>query len=199
MTIPTVQSAMRLYGEHGQRLYVNAEEGKRFLAAAERQRTDIRLFAQILFHTGVRLSEACAITPSDIQSSAHVIAIRTLKKRQPGHVREVHIPVSLAQDLSIQGSIYLPQQRLFPVNRSTAWRWTTSIMHEAAITGAHATPKGLRHGFGVRAVLAGVPLPVLQKWMGHSRLDTTAIYTRIIGREERRLAEGMFCVSDRKQ
>lgn len=187
---------MRLYGEHGQRLYVNTEEGRRFLAAAERRRTDIRLFAKILFHTGVRLSEACAIETRDIQASANVIAIRTLKKRQPGHVREVHIPDALAQELSDFCSMQAPQNRLFPVCRSTAWRWITAIMAEADITGVQATPKGLRHGFGVRAILAGVPLPVLQKWMGHARLETTTIYTRIIGKEERQLAESMLDVAE---
>ncbi len=196
MTISSVQSAMRLYDRSGQRLYLNVEEGRRFLTVAEHRRSDIRLFAQILFHTGVRLSEACAIETTDIQTSANVIAIRTLKKRNVGHVREVHIPNSLAQELSDFCSAQLPRQRLFPVNRTTAWRWIAAIMAEAELIGAHATPKGLRHGFGVRAILVGVPLPVLQKWMGHARLETTTIYTRIVGKEERQLAESMFDVTE---
>lgn len=35
----------------------------------------------------------------------------------------------------------------------------------------------LRHGFAVTAIKKGVPLPFLQQALGHSRLDTTGIYT----------------------
>lgn len=183
---------MRLYGRHGKRLYLADDEAVRFLAVASTRRPDISLFSRILFHTGVRLSEARAIAKSDIQADAGVIAIRTLKQRNEGHVRELHVPSVLATELAVYCRRFGQDQRLFPVERSTAWRWITAIMAEADIAGAQASPKGLRHGFGVRAVMAGVPLPVLQKWMGHARLETTTIYTRILGREERRLAEAMF-------
>ena len=33
-----------------------------------------------------------------------------------------------------------------------------------------ASPKGLRHGFGVAAVSAGIPL--LQKWLGHTQMGS---------------------------
>lgn len=36
----------------------------------------------------------------------------------------------------------------------------------------------LRHGFAVRSIKAGVKLPFLQMALGHSRLDTTGIYTQ---------------------
>ena len=36
----------------------------------------------------------------------------------------------------------------------------------------------LRHGFGVLATKNNVPMPFLQQAMGHSRLDTTGIYTK---------------------
>ena len=36
----------------------------------------------------------------------------------------------------------------------------------------------LRHGFGVLATKRNVPMPFLQQAMGHSRLDTTGIYTK---------------------
>jgi len=37
----------------------------------------------------------------------------------------------------------------------------------------------LRHGFGnYQANVLNVPLPIVQQMMGHSRLDTTGIYTK---------------------
>lgn len=35
----------------------------------------------------------------------------------------------------------------------------------------------LRHGFGVASTIRKVPMPFIQQAMGHSRLDTTGIYT----------------------
>ena len=36
----------------------------------------------------------------------------------------------------------------------------------------------LRHGFGVMSTKKRIPMPFLQQAMGHSRLDTTGIYTQ---------------------
>ena len=53
---------------------------------------------------------------------------------------------------------------------------------------AQASPKGLRHGFGVAAVSAGIPLNLVQKWLGHAQLTTTAIYADATGAEEKDIA-----------
>ena len=58
--------------------------------------------------------------------------------------------------------------------------------------GAHKTTKGLRHGYGVAAVRAGVQLNMLQKWMGHADMKTTAIYANALGEEERAIARRMW-------
>lgn len=48
-------------------------------------------------------------------------------------------------------------------------------MVAARLEGPHALPEGLRHGFGVAAVSAGIPLNLVQKWLGHAQLTRTAI------------------------
>jgi integrase len=65
-------------------------------------------------------------------------------------------------------------------------------MAQAGIAGLHATPKGLRHGFGIKAVVSQVPLNMLQKWLGHAQMTTTAIYTAAIGPEEKQIAQKMW-------
>jgi integrase/recombinase XerD len=65
-------------------------------------------------------------------------------------------------------------------------------MNGAQITGAHATPKGLRHGFGIKAVTSGVPLNTLQQLLGHAQLSTTSIYADAMGPEKRQLMERMW-------
>src|SRR3954471_835345 len=46
--------------------------------------------------------------------------------------------------------------------------------------GLHACPKGLRHSFGVQAVSRGIALNMVQKWLGHAQLTTTAVYVNPI-------------------
>jgi site-specific recombinase XerD len=78
--------------------------------------------------------------------------------------------------------------RLWTFSRKTGYRIVKQVMEAAGIKGVPACPKGLRHGFGVACVEANIPLPTIAKWMGHSSIETTAIYLNVIGKEERGLA-----------
>jgi len=82
--------------------------------------------------------------------------------------------------------------RLWPFCRETAWRIIKTIMTAARIRGSPACPRGLRHAFGVAAVQARIPLNVLQRWLGHARMTTTAIYADVTGPEELALAERLW-------
>jgi site-specific recombinase XerD len=83
-------------------------------------------------------------------------------------------------------------EKLWPWSRMTGWRVVHAVMQEAGLDGAHASPKGLRHGFGVAAVTAGIPLNMVQKWLGHAQLTTTAIYANAVGAEEKDIAQRMW-------
>ncbi len=65
-------------------------------------------------------------------------------------------------------------------------------MQLANITGIHATPKGLRHGFGVQAAAKTRNPRLVQKWLGHRSLDNTIIYMDAVGEEEREMAARMW-------
>ena len=43
------------------------------------------------------------------------------------------------------------------------------------------TPHAFRHTYGRNCVLRGVPIPVLQKWLGHSSLTDTQRYVELAG------------------
>ena len=64
-------------------------------------------------------------------------------------------------------------------------------MTKAGIKGPKASSKGLRHGFAVQAVMT-VPITQVQVWLGHAYLQTTSIYVRVSGIEERKLAERLW-------
>ena len=76
---------------------------------------------------------------------------------------------------------------LWTVTRQGAHRQVTNLMRDAGISGPQATPRGLRHSYGVAAVQAGVPLTTIAALLGHANIATTAIYTTAIGAEAREL------------
>lgn len=43
-----------------------------------------------------------------------------------------------------------------------------------------------------RGKVSGIPLHMLQKWMGHAQLSPTAIYADAVGKEEQDIAARMW-------
>jgi len=194
-------SEMQLYNDKGHRLYLTAEERETFAAAAisHSQHDQARTFARTLYYTGCRVSEALELTSSRVDAANGQLVFRTLKKRkkqgeQKQHWRAVPVPPSFLDELNLVHRLKQQKNdvRLWPVSRQTGWNWCKQIMKASNIEGAQATAKGLRHGFGVAAVLKGIPLPTLQKWLGHSDIKTTAHYLQIVGEEEKELAARMW-------
>jgi len=183
-----------LRARDGQRKYLNSTERARFLAAAMAASPDIRTFCLTLAYTGCRISEALLIRSEDVEVTERLIALRSLKKREQGVIiREVPVPQDFIDELSVVHR--LTDQNgglLWPWGRTHGWQIVKTIMSEAGIANLPASPKGLRHSFGVHAVLSGVPLTLIQKWLGHEDIETTAIYLNILGPEERLIAARMW-------
>jgi len=65
-------------------------------------------------------------------------------------------------------------------------------MEAADVPSWLASPKAARHAFAVDAIRVGVALNLVQRWMGHARIETTSIYADVTGDEERTIAERMW-------
>lgn len=77
--------------------------------------------------------------------------------------------------------------------RTTAWARVKDVMARAGIKGPRAMPKALRHTFGVHGLTqAQVPLNMMQKWLGHAKIETTSIYANAVGKEEQAIAARMW-------
>lgn len=190
---------LSLFGPHGSRKYLNAAERRRFVDAAQRAPPKIRLFCLTLGWSGARISEVLALTPLSVDVESGVASIRTLKRRKPGFVRQVPLPPKVLSELNRVFKLRITQRdpqlatvRLWRWSRTSAWRYVKAVMAAAGVTGTPAMPKGLRHGFGVNAFQANVPPHLVQRWLGHASLRTTAIYSDVIGPEERAFAARMW-------
>lgn len=188
---------MSLHSVHG-RKYLNTSERRRFLEAANGALPPIRAFCLILAWTGCRISEALALTAASFDLENRTVEFETIKRRRGGLVRQVPIPFVLLQELDHLFYVSARQRdstkveaRLWSWSRSTAWRNVKSVMRTAGLQGTFAMPKGLRHAFGV-AAFQTVPPHLVQRWLGHASLRTTAIYGDVSGPEERIFAERLW-------
>jgi integrase/recombinase XerD len=192
-----------LFDTQGNRLYLNAEERSAFIEAARTAERSLKCFCHVLHYSGCRLSEALELMPRRVDLVEQSLRIRSLKKRDEKIIyRDVPVPAALIENLDMVFGIREIQKRgqkkemdepLWSWSRIHAWRLIKSIMDKANITeGPHKAPKGLRHGFGVNAIRKGIPLNMLQKWMGHADMKTTAIYANALGEEEREIAARMW-------
>jgi integrase/recombinase XerD len=197
---PPPQTGMQLHTADGARKYLTASERDRFLRQAEQGDRAVRTLCMTLAYAGCRLSEALALTADHVDLAAGVLVFESLKKRRSGIYRAVPAPPALLEALNLVHGIRELQTRrgkgrgvrLWPCSRMTGWRAVHAVMQAAGLDGVPASPKGLRHGFGVAAVTAGIPLNLVQKWLGHAQLSTTAVYANAVGAEEKDIARRMW-------
>lgn len=185
---------INLFDVNGNRKYVTPEEREQFYNATGAVAKDWRMFGLMLYYTGCRLSEALNIKVKDIDFSSGAVTIRSLKQRSDDIYRQVPLSDEYLRDLDNSFDLRILQRRSKPRN-SYIWGWgrkhgytvIKDIMSKAELTGIQATPKGLRHGFAIACLNKGLPLNMVQKWLGHSKIETTAIYANAVGKEERNL------------
>lgn len=191
---------MQLFDRDGSRKYLTVAERARFLRAAEQAPREARTLCMTLAWSGCRLSEGLALPADRVDLAGGMLVFATLKKRQDGIYRAVPVPPSLLEALDLVHGIREAQRRrgrgaaarLWPWSRMTGWRAVHAVMAAAGLSGPAASPKGLRHAFGVAAVSSGIPLNMVQKWLGHAQLSTTAIYADAVGAEEQDIARKMW-------
>lgn len=195
---------MTLFTGSGERKYLNAAERKRYFEALPVINEPCeRTFCETLFWTGCRPSEALALDFMRVNVEDCFLVFQTLKKRGANKGRSfriVPVPRSFMTRLNrIHGILDVQMSkganllaRLWSFGRQKGWRLVGEVMHRARIFGIRACARGLRHSFGVHAILCGVPETKLQRWMGHSSLRITGIYLNLIGPEDRAIATRMW-------
>lgn len=181
----------------GQRKYLTPIERAAFIAAALVSEPATGLFCLTLALTGARISEVLSLTPDLVDAGNNTITFETLKRRKRGIFRSIPVPSELIVRLHAYASSSNETKskscgRIWWFSRPTAWKRVKHIMHTANIPASIAKPKSLRHAFAVEAVQRRIALSVIKKWLGHSKIETTAIYADPVGDEERRLAQLMW-------
>jgi len=159
---------------------LSPEEVVRFLEAAPGPKYKAALSAA--YGAGLRVSEVVALKVSDVDSRRMLLKIEQGKGRKD---RLAMLSPRLLELLRDWWRIARPQVWLFPgqnpVNPLTTRQFNRAV-HAAAqraqIT-KRVTPHTLRHSFATHLLEQNIDIRVIQVLLGHAKLETTALYTRV--------------------
>jgi integrase/recombinase XerD len=170
---------------------------RRILAFRPKGRTQTRTWTLIviLFDIGVRIDEALGLEREKVDLDG-----LTLTVTGKGHRQRI-VPISIQGRKALyrlmaktaSDSTYVFRtasgQRLSYRN---AYRDIKTLCHNAGVIGPYVHPHNIRHFFAVTYIRRGGDLYRLSRILGHSSINTTAIYLRSMGIEHLQEGHGRF-------
>ena len=159
---------------------LSPEEVARLLDAAPSLKYKTAL--SVAYGAGLRASEVVALKVSDIDSQRMVIRIEQGKGRKD---RYVMLSPHLLDLLRAWWKLARPQGWLFP-GSDRVQPMTTRQLNRACHAAAdraeinkRVSLHTLRHSFATHLLEQNIDIRVIQVLLGHAKLDTTALYTRV--------------------
>jgi integrase/recombinase XerD len=177
--------------------YLTEQEVEALLAAAERRdgRSGVlvRAALEIIYTTGLRVSELLALPRGALSGEAPMLMVRG----KGGKDRIV--PLSEKARAAAAGLAALDEGRsrwLFPgrdprraMTRQGFALLLKLVAMEAGLDPTRVSPHVLRHSFASHLLAHGADLRSLQLLLGHADITTTQIYTHVLGERLQRLVE----------
>lgn len=162
-------------------IVLSANEVRRLLVAAPSLRD--KLLLGLMYATGVRVSEVVRLRFADVDFDRGRIRVVQGKGRRD---RDVMLPTSftpLLQSLRamnhaddfVFASREGPNRHVTPRTAQRAMRRALRIAGIDKDAGCHS----LRHSFATHLLESGTDIRFIQKLLGHLRLETTTIYTKL--------------------
>lgn len=200
-TIQVIVSALRFFYQHvlGRSLHAVEASLPRMKGATQRPQvysaqeiermlsvTDLNFKHRVLLMTiyagGLRVSEVVRLRVQDLCSDRMQIRIEQSKGNKD---RYTVLSSRLLTELRTYWKMYRPESWLFPSEGkgTPLTSRTAQRIFDRAVALAGLPDRGgvhsLRHSFATHALEAGVPLPVLQRLLGHRSLSSTSIYLHV--------------------
>jgi integrase/recombinase XerC len=145
-----------------------------------------RLVLELLYATGIRVSELCGLDVDDVDAARHLV--RVLGKGAKERAVPYGQPAQRALDAWLRhgrpeiaaahsGSALLLGAKGGRLNATTVRQLVAAYAQAAGL--AHLSPHGLRHSAATHLLTGGADLRTVQELLGHSSLSSTQIYTHV--------------------
>ncbi len=140
---------------------------------------------ELLFATGMRISELCSLKPKDIDFESNNILIygkgakeRILQIGNPDVLSALRLyEKTFAEDIASCGYFFVNRLRHKLSDQSV--RFMINRYAGLADIRQHITPHMFRHSFATLLLEQDVDIRYIQKMLGHSSISTTEIYTHV--------------------
>jgi integrase/recombinase XerD len=140
------------------------------------------------YGAGLRVSEVVSLKVTDIDSARMMLRVEQGKGRKDRHAMLSPTLLKLLRAWWREGhrqGVMLPGGWLFPGRNPVdhlSTRQLNRAVHEAADAAGirkRVSPHTLRHSFATHMLEQNIDIRVIQVLLGHAKLDTTALYTRV--------------------
>lgn len=179
----------------------HAEVDALLAAAAEHGRTPAgrartRCLMQLLYATGMRVSELVALPAEAARGDPRMLLVRGKGGRERMVPLSTPARAALADWLAHRDAAETeaaraarrpPSRFLFPsrgkaghLTRHRFWGIVKELCHAAGIDPGKVSPHTLRHAFATHLLEGGADLRAIQTLLGHADLSTTEIYTHVL-------------------
>jgi integrase/recombinase XerD len=166
-------------------LVMSQDETKRLLAVAANLK--VRLLLSLAYGAGLRVGEVVRLKVKHIDKAQMIIRVEQSKGRKDRLVMLSPETLILLHEWWVRTTRYdqgvsVQERWLFPGRRlglHLTERQVNRLFHETAGIKKAVNLHTLRHSFATHLFDRGVDIRTIQALLGHSKLETTARYTRV--------------------
>ncbi|MBR6363941.1 MAG: tyrosine recombinase [Alphaproteobacteria bacterium] len=183
---------------------LTTEEIELLISSAGDVRNSVRLRAMIelLYASGLRVSELCELPMTAILGDRLLIHGKGAKERMvPMHDAAIH---ALNKWIELRGDD--ESKYVFPSNSASGhitrdgfFKILKKCAVLAGITPARVTPHVLRHSFASHLLAHGANLRAIQTMLGHEDISTTQIYTHVLPEKLQQVVQEHHPLSDKRE
>ena len=167
------------------RKHVVSAEVDKLIAATRGSRHEVRdrCLLLLMFRHGLRVSEACGLQLSQVDTESRVLHVQRLKKGlstthplRGDEIRAIKAWLVERKKLEPEGDSFFVSERRLPLSRKTAWVAIRAYGEKAGLP-LDVHPHMLRHACGFALADQGADTRLIQDFLGHRNIMHTVIYT----------------------